>query len=373
MLIDTPPRSGTADAGNLQKLVDNANKVFDQIATGAETTNLTQVFGATEVATARGKYAKARQRMNFLHAGNKIVADRSGYNFEVNLGGLTNSEQISLAPSKIDRPDDPISVVTMIHESMHAGNDDVSDKGYISIDPETFKGLATDVKLTNAAHFEVVPRRILGTDLAFAGQTFTPSGGGGAPSLTPREQAIRGASETFREAWTLGLNLHKLWVGLLRAPTEWNTLDLDSRFGGVDAGLKFSDVLPFWSKVMKLTVHSRGSINPAAGIPATNPVTTVDVALSEDVTRKLSLCMKGVPKKEADAATFLNAKATAAERAAATTVPAERDLLMKLVLKEIGSITGSTDRDFRMAVRMGTGTDTFADILKRRSPADFPD
>ena len=373
MLIDTPPRAGTADAGNLQKLVDNANKVFDEIATGAQTTNLTQVFGATKLVTARRKYAKARQRMNFLHARNKIVADRSGYNFEVNLGGLTNSEQISLAPSKIDRPDDPISVVTMIHESMHAGNDDVSDKGYISIDPDTFKGLATDVKLTNAAHFEVVPRRMLGTDLAFAGQTFTPSGGGGAPGLTPREQAIRGASETFREAWTLGLNLHKLWVGLLRTPTEWNTLDLDSRFGGVDAGLKFSDVLPFWSKVMRLTVHSRGSINPSAGIPATNPVTSVDVALSEDVTRKLSLCMKGVPKKEADATTFLNAKATAAERAAATTVPAERDLLMKLVLKEIGSITGSTDRDFRMAVRMGTGMDTFADILKRRSPADFAD
>ena len=46
---------------------------------------------------------------------------------------------------------------------------------------------------------------------------------------------------------------------------------------------------------------------------------------------------------------------------------------MKLVLKEIGSITGSVDRDFRMATRMGTGTDTFADILKRRSPADFAD
>ena len=209
--------------------------------------------------------------MNFLHARNKIVADRSGYNFEVNLGGLTNSEQISLAPSKIDRPDDPISVVTMIHEAMHAGNDDVSDKGYISIDPETFKGLATDVKLTNAAHFEVVPRRILGTDLSFAGETFTPSGGGGAPARTPREQAIRGASETFREAWTLGLNLHKLWVGLLRTPTEWNTLDLDSRFDGVDAGLKFSDVLPFWSKVMKLTIHSRGSINPVGRDPGDQP------------------------------------------------------------------------------------------------------
>ena len=334
--------------------MDNANRVFDQIATGAETASLTQVFGAAKVATARSKYAKARQRMNFLHGGNKIVADRSGYNFEVSLGGLTNSEQISLAPGKIDRPEDPISIVTMIHEAMHAGNDDVSDKGYISIDPETFKGLATDVKLTNAAHFEVVPRRILGTDLSFAGETFTPSGVG-TPDRTPREKAIRGASELFREAWTLALNLHKLWVGLLRNPTEWNTLDLDSRFDGVEAGLKFSDALPFWSKVMKLTIHARGSIDPAAGKPATNPVTTVDIALSEDVTRRLNLCMKGVPKKEADATKFLNDKATAAELAAATTIAAESDLLIRLVLKEVGSITGSTDRDIRMVVRMGTG------------------
>ena len=144
MLIDTPPRSGTADAANLQKLVDNANKVFDEIATGAQTANLTQVFGATKVATARAKYAKARQRMNFLHARNKVVADRSGYNFEVNLGGLTNSEQISLAPSKIDRPDDPISVVTMIHESMHAGNDDVLGQGLHQHRPGDVQGGLSD-------------------------------------------------------------------------------------------------------------------------------------------------------------------------------------------------------------------------------------
>ena len=61
---------------------------------------------------------------------------------------------------------------------------------------------------------------------------------------------------------------------------------------------------------MRLTIHARGSIDASAGKAATNPVTTVDVALSEDVTRKLALCMRGVPKKEADATKFLNDKAT---------------------------------------------------------------
>jgi hypothetical protein len=375
LLIDTGPRPGTADAANVQKLIDNANRVFDTIATGAQSANLRQVFGATNVATARRKYANARRRMNFLHTRRKVVTDRSGYNREVALGGLTGPDQISLAPETIDHPDAKESIVTMIHESMHAGNDDVDDKGYIDIDPNTFKGLSAAVKLTNAAHFEVVPRRILGAEFAFAGETFTPAGSSSSsPPLTPREQAIRGASELFREAWTLGLNLHKLYVGLLRNPREWNTLELRRRFGGVQAGLKFSDTLPFWSKVMKLTIHERTGIDASAGNAATNPVTHVDVALSEGVVRKLADAMYAVPQREADATAFIDAKATAAEKAAATTVPLERDLLVRLVLRErVKSITGTTDRDIRMVVRMGTVGDTWRDILRRRSPADFAD
>lgn len=311
--------------------------------------------------------------MNHLHRRRKIVSDRSGYNVEVFLGGLTNSEQLSVSPDTIDRPDEKESVVTMIHEAMHAGNDDVEDKGYIDIDPDTFKGLSVADKLTNAAHFEVVPRRILGAAFSFAGETFTPSGLG-PPALTPRQRAIRGASELFREAWTLGLNLHMLFVGLVRTPREWNTLELRRRFEGVRPRLKFSDTLPFWSKVMKLTIHERAGIDPSAGRQATNPVTQIDVALSEGVVRKLARAMDAVPSTEADATAFLDAKATAAERAAATTVTAERDLLIRLVLREaIGSITGSTDRDIRVVMRMGTVGDSFGDILRRRSPADFAD
>ena len=98
------------------------------------------------------------------------------------------------------------------------------------------------------------------------------------------------------------------------------------------------------------------------------------MALSEGVVRKLSIAMDAVPGTEAEAIAFLNAKATAAERAAATTVAAERDLLMRLVLREpVGSLTGSVDRDFRMATRMGTVGGTFREILRRRTPADFPD
>jgi hypothetical protein len=374
LLIDTGPRPGTADQANIQKLVDNANRIFDTIATGAQTSNLRDVFGAANVARARTKYARARTRMNFLLGQRKIVTDRSGYNREVSLGGLTGSEQLSVSPDTIDHPDDKESVVTVIHEAMHAGNDDVKDKGYINIDANTFKGLAAAVKLTNAAHFEVVPRRILVADFAFAGETFVPAGSGGSPTLTPRQQSIRDASEMFRSAWGLGLNLHMLFVGVVRRPAEWRAFEIRRRLDGVGAGLKWADTLPFWSKVMKLTVHQRAAIDPAAGKVATNPVTAVDIALSEGVVRKLAQGMDAVPPTEAAATTFLTAKASAAELAAASTVALERDLLIKLTLRELlHSITGSTDRDFRMVTLMGTMGDTWADILKRRSPSSFAD
>ena len=372
-LIDVGARPATADAANLTRLVQNANRVFDLIAGGSRDADIRDVFGAANVARAKRRYASARVWMNRLHRRGRIVTDRSGYSDEVSLGGLTGfEEQISIHADVWDNPTADESVVTMIHEAMHAGNETVDDKGYIG--SPSFTELSAATKLTNAAHFEVVPRRILDAEFAFAGITFVPAGTGGTPALTPRQQAVRDASEMFREAWTLGLNLHMLYVNLVRRPREWRTFEIRRRLGGVGAGLKWADTLPFWSKVMKLTIHERTAIDPTSADPSRQPVTGIDVALSEGVVRKLSIAMDAVPGTEAEATAFLNAKATAAERAAATTVAAERDLLMRLVLRErVGSITGSVDRDCRMATRMGTVGGTFREILRRRTPADFPD
>ena len=90
-LIDSGPRAGTRDAARLTQLVNAANRLFDRIATGAVDMHIRQVFGAANVATAKTRYANARTRMNALHASGDIVTDRSGYNAEAELGGLTNS------------------------------------------------------------------------------------------------------------------------------------------------------------------------------------------------------------------------------------------------------------------------------------------
>ena len=122
LLINAGPRPGTQDAAHITQLVNGANAIFDRIATGAVDVHIKQVFGAANVATAKARYANARKRLNELHASDDIVTDRSRYNAEAFLGGLTNSARISLAPGVIDNPTSRESIVTCVHESMHAGN-----------------------------------------------------------------------------------------------------------------------------------------------------------------------------------------------------------------------------------------------------------
>jgi hypothetical protein len=376
-LIDTGPRPATADAANLARLIANADAIFAEIAAGRRDRDLRDVFGAPHVATAKQRYARARARVGVLNRRGDIVTDRSGYNAEAGLGGLTNTEQISISPGTMDNPSDNESVITFIHESMHAGNSSVTDRGYIT--QPSFKELSAADKLVNAAHYEVVPRRILGASHAFVGEVFVPAGTTTgthtAPALTPRQEAIRGATEEFRGAWTTGLNLHSLFVQVHRNPTQWSTLDLAASYSGASSGARFSNTLPYWSQVEGLTIHGRqASINPA-GTPAQQPVTLIDIALSEGLVRKLNRGMRGVPRTEVDASIFLTTFATAAELAAATTVELEKNLLVRLVVRRhTFQITGPEDRDVQVVARLARAyrAANFSDMLRRRTTTTFP-
>jgi hypothetical protein len=87
-----------------------------------------------------------------------------------------------------------------------------------------------------------------------------------------------------------------------------------------------------------------------------------------------------MPKNAAAADTLEKAAVTAhditaAELSTATaTVDGERDLLIKLVLKQLGNpITGvSVDRDLKVVLQMGLMPDNWAEILKVRPPSAFP-
>jgi hypothetical protein len=389
-LIDTGARPATSDAANITKLVNNANnKIFNSIASGARDTWLTQVFGAGSVAAAKAKYANAKTSMNALQGTNSIVTDRSGYSEEVSLGGLTDppgtpNQVIRLEKSAIDDPDKNDSVATLVHESMHAGNADIGDK-YVGFDTDSDAN-----KLTFASCFEVVAWRILDptNSLAFAidplatpptFKTFIPAGttvgGVTAPALTKAEEGSKAAGDLFREAWTTGLNLHPFYVHLFKKPTDWTVPQAD--FGGNH----FNNSLPFWSKVQKLTIHDKTTIDPASPDEAKHPVSQIDIALSEGLTRRLAHGMDVLDplQKQPDILAFENANSSAAERSgpfpggAHTNADAERDFLLKLTVRHptVKPMTGTEARDLRVVRQMGTliwGT-----VLDPRNPSAFPD
>jgi hypothetical protein len=373
-LIDTGPRKDSADAANITLLVEMADmEVFDPIASGERDTDLTQIFGAANVAAAKAKFALARKAAHDLQTANKIVSDRSGYGAEVAVEGQSNLSHISLGPETIDDPTANESIGTLVHESLHAGNRDVGDAGSYIL-TESFPEVPEGDKLQNAAHFEVIVYRILTPDApsAYLGQTFIPAGttvgGVTAPPPTKRKEAAAIASKTYERAWWTAVNLHPLYVRVYRNPVEWNTLDL-AEYGV--PGAHFSGALPYWSKVEKMTIHSRPGINAVAGKPASNPVTLIDIAQSESVTRYLAL---GSVKEDEVAA--LESKASAAQKTQiAKSAADEAKVLVSLIRAEnLPEITGSIERDVRVVHRLDQAkTGDFSDMLSPKSPADFKD
>jgi hypothetical protein len=377
-LIDSGARRGTDDQANINKLVKHASEIFDPIIAGKHDKDLGEVFGKRKVAVAKQKYKRGKTWMKKLARRDKVVADRSGYYEEASIGGLTGThEKLALSPGVIDNPDAPESIITMIHEALHAGNGDVDDQSYVG--EANFTEESAALKLKNAAHFEVVPRRILlreaqkldasaTDDAAFEGQTFVPAGAtvGGVrkPQLTDAEKALKAASFKLRESWDRAINLHNFYVESHKAPRKW-TRDL--------GGYKHRDFLPYWSKVQKLTIHEKSDIEPASADPAKHPVSQIDCALSEGVIRKFSAAYNALPTKESELAPFEAAHSTEAERAEAhKSVDTHRDFLIKtcLGLPDVKPITGGVERDFRLVERMNI---PWADVFRRRNPSDFSD
>ena len=377
-LYMTGPRPATADTANINTLVGNANTQFAAVAAGTYDTWIDQVFGAANRNTAKGRYARARSRMNTLHGmSNRIVSDRSGYSREVGLGGLTNANRIMLSPRAIDNPGAHSSIAAMVHESMHAGNPGVvGDRGYIST-ATIFTRMSEPDKLANAAHYEVPIWRALNNahPYAYHLQTFTPAGTGATPPMTATQRGVRMATELFRKAWTAGLWLHGMYIDVHERPARWTPL-LAPRYSGAHANARYRNTLPYWTKVAKMTTYRRiPTISHTSADASRRPITRIDVALSEGVVRKFNLGMRNMPRTQTAAQTFITANATPLQRTyAAGNANRIRNLLLRLVLRRhVGRITGGIVRDLavvrRFAWAYGGG---YSRVLRPRSAHAFP-
>lgn len=353
---------GTDDVDHIATTVAAATEILSSITGGARDADLIQVFGAANAATAKQRYANAAAALQRLHATDQIRTDRSGTLRVMGAGGFTRgSRSIMMEEQYIDTPSH-LSTIGLLHEAMHAGNPGlVTDRGYI--ESPLFTQLPEATKLDNSAHYEVIPRRILGLPYAYEGVTFTP-----ATSTTPegaRQQAVREASERLRNAWTMALNLHVQYMNLHQRPTLW--------WAPQGAGT-FREGMPYWSKVEKLTIHQKAEISPMSSDPALHPVSQIDLALSEAMTGRLARCQDLLDDITDATLAELATHATAAELAAAEANPVvHRELWISIALRRSGPITGAEARDLRVIHELAELRAAFDTAWRYRDPGSFPD
>jgi hypothetical protein len=240
----------------------------------------------------------------------------------------------------------------MLHEAMHAGNREIDDNGNYITSGADFITEAEQSKLTNAAHYEVVPRRYKGADYAYWNTRFVPAGttegGVTQPARTPAMQARKACVDELRAAWSSAIDVYGFVREVKLNQRLWNRR-LDQQ--------RYSSVLRFWSRIMKLTIHEKTDISARSRDPARQPVSDIDMALAEGVCRRMSNAMASVPKDEDKLAKFEEESSTPEERDAAHASVAEHHaFLRKLVMQlpVVGPITGDLDGDIALARELGT-------------------
>jgi len=265
--------------GDLAKLKDVAQEAADTIdKCMADDAGLQAVFGK-QAKTAKGRYAKAKAALlkAIADSDNAIDTDYNRDDPQVGLGGWANfaSQHIHLTGNVAEVKDRDEAIITLIHESAHLSHNDVDDRGYYGSDG--FEAMSEPDKVGNAAHYEELPRRLLGKS-RYATATFTPGQTAGGKAVTFEDHVRRDASEYLRKAWDRAVDVHGFVRGTAR--------DI---LGGAKVFDARKPKLLEISKVEHLTIHAQQ--------PQPSTVTVLDAVLSEGVARGTARIMRLGPKQ----------------------------------------------------------------------------
>lgn len=312
-VTDAQTSLNSTDKPKIESLMDDAVKLVEDAA--ADTTGLTEVFG-TKAGTAKAVYeaVKVSLQSKKLSIDATLNTDYNRDDEEIGLGGWANFArgQVHLQRKIAEVADKNTSTTTLIHEFAHLSDATVKDKGYYG--SPGFEGMSEDDKVTNAAHFEELPRRKLGTS-KFVGVTFTPGKTKTGGTLTFEDEVKRAVSEYFRKAWDKAVDCH-LFLRRIRAELDTgNTSTFTS---------KQTRILEI-SRLQHLTIHEQ------------SPPTTInmnDIVLCEGVARATSLI-----KRDAGKQTYPTVADSG--KVAADYVPA----IAQAAIKTYGALTGNDTDD----------------------------
>jgi hypothetical protein len=272
---DAQTKVNSTDKAKLSAAMDAAVVEVDKAIANAA--GLTAVFG-TKSADAKAIYQKAKTSITTLKANldTKVHTDYNGDDGQIGLGGWANfgSQMVHLETEVAKVSDVNETVITVIHECCHLADSSVDDLGYYGSDG--FEAMTEDEKIANAAHFEELPRRTLGTS-SYGGQTFTPGVVVGGGAVTFEQEVRREASEYLRKAWDKAVDVHIFLRGIRQEIEAGSTATFTA---------KTARILEV-SKLEHLTIHDQAP-------PAT--INMNDIVLAEGVARAT-----GIIQGEADA------------------------------------------------------------------------
>jgi hypothetical protein len=263
---------------------------------------------------------------------------------------------MNLKPDIMDNPTAKSSIALTIHESLHAGNyNTVKDvPGAYNDGSKRFREVSEANKLRNADHYTVIAwRELVKNDKrAHPRKTFTPVVRRirgrtriGAASLIAIKEGSKKAMQTLTSAVSNAMTLHDQFRKAYNTPSSWN-LRISHRSVPRNAG--YSNTLPYWSKVERLTIHKRPNISQYTSDPSRKPVSTTDLAISEGVVRRLNLTRNYIWDNPAKTLSFINKYASSRVwKRARRSIPRKRDLISRRILRhKVRNIAGSYNVDF---------------------------
>jgi hypothetical protein len=272
-VLDAEAKVTSADKPKLKTTMEEAAKLIDDCV--ADNKNLASVFGSKKD-TAKNVFKKAKAAL--VTAANHIDSNVStDYNLddpETSLGewAIYASQRVYFEASVTQVKDEPEAKITMIHEASHLADPSVKDKGYYGT--SGFEGMPEDKKVTNAAHYEEIPRRKLSksdfTDSSGNFIDFKPGMSAAGAKQTLEQQAKKKASDYFMKAWDKAVDVHELIRDIRIEKLAGSTATFTA---------KKARVLEIF-KLMHLTVHEQ----PAA----TASVNQIDVVSAEGVAHAMA-------------------------------------------------------------------------------------
>ncbi|HEV2842463.1 MAG TPA: hypothetical protein VGW39_14165 [Chthoniobacterales bacterium] len=253
------------DKPKLQVAMNEAADLVKKVE--GDAAGLTQVFG-TKDSVAKSNYGKAEKALKEVskNIDAHVTTDYNLDDPEVGLGGTADfdTQTMHLLLKVAQVSDAAKAKTTIIHEASHLADPSVDDQVYYG--GAGFFELDEANKVANAAHYEELPRRKMGTSM-FDKKTFTPGVTVGGGAVTRPDKIKADANRYIRKAWDAGVDMHTFIRGVRREYQGGNKKPFDDH----------KALILEISKLIDLTVHEQ-----AAGKQI---VTTLDVTLSESVAR----------------------------------------------------------------------------------------